>query len=133
MNSEEVKPDDIFECKMCGDCCKGYGGTYLTDKDIENIADFVQIDTASFTLKYCTRSGNRPILDQSDDGYCIFWDEKCTIHPVKPKMCKDWPFLKSVLVDIANWQTMGRSCKGIKTDIPDAKVRDCIRKIRSGD
>ena len=129
MNSKKVKPADIFECQKCGDCCKGYGGTYLTDKDLKTIADFIHTDTASLIGGYCTISGDRPLLVQRQDGYCIFWDEKCTIHPVKPKMCRDWPFIRSVLVDIINWHTIGASCRGIQTDVPDDKIRECVRKV----
>jgi len=73
-------------------------------------------------------SGGKPVLAQGKDAYCIFWDELCTIHPVKPSMCKNWPFIKSVLVDINNWQIMAALCPGIRTDLPDSVVKECIRK-----
>jgi hypothetical protein len=42
----ELSPDALFECRMCGDCCRGYGGTYVSESDIQAIADFLQVDTA---------------------------------------------------------------------------------------
>jgi hypothetical protein len=26
--------EDIFDCKLCGECCKGFGGTYVDERDI---------------------------------------------------------------------------------------------------
>ena len=76
-------------------------------------------------------SGNKPLLAQHQNGYCIFWDKLCTIHPVKPKMCKQWPFIESLLVDMINWQAMASMCPGIRTDLPDRLVRDIVNTVLS--
>ncbi|TES94346.1 MAG: YkgJ family cysteine cluster protein [Desulfobacteraceae bacterium] len=128
MTYKDMKPSDIFKCRECGDCCKGYGGTYVTEKDIENIAGYINTDLGSFVGNYCRISGEKPVLAQKEDVYCIFWDELCTIHPVKPRMCKEWPFIKSVLVDIDNWYIMAGLCPGMRTDIPDRVIKECVRK-----
>ena len=123
-----MKPSDIFECQQCGDCCKGYGGTFVTEQELEAIAGYINIDPVSFVEKYCQMSGEKPVLAQGKDGYCIFWDKLCTIHPVKPRMCRAWPFLKSVLVDINNWDIMAGLCPGIRTDVPDSVVEECVKQ-----
>ena len=123
-----MKPSDIFKCEKCGDCCKGYGGTFVTEEDIEAIAAYLKTDPKSFIKDYCYMSGSRPVLAQQKDGYCIFWDKLCTIHPVKPKMCKQWPFIKSVLIDVNNWQIMAGFCPGIRIDVPDDIIQECVRK-----
>ena len=129
MTLNKIKPSDIFICKKCGDCCKGYGGTYVDANDIEKIADYIKTDPRKFVAEYCTKSGNKLVLAQGTDGYCIFWDELCTIHPVKPHMCRAWPFIKSVLTDINNWHIMAASCQGIRTDVPDNLVQECVRSV----
>jgi hypothetical protein len=43
-------------------------------------------------------------------------------------MCKEWPFIKSVLVDIDNWYIMAGLCPGMRTDIPDRVIKECVRK-----
>ena len=121
----DVLPE-IFHCKKCGDCCHGYGGTFLSERDIKAIAKYIRTDVKSFLVKYCEFSGTKPILAQGKNGYCIFWDELCTIHPVKPYMCKAWPFLKSVLVDTGNWRIMSSMCPGIDAAMPDSVVRKCV-------
>lgn len=124
-----IKPSDIFICKKCGDCCKGFGGTYVTVDDIEKISAHINTDPKKFIAEYCTKSGSKLVLAQGADGYCIFWDDLCTIHPVKPRMCRAWPFIESVLTDINNWRIMANSCKGIRTDVPDNLVQECVRSV----
>ncbi len=88
MPSDQSDSDALFECRLCGDCCKGYGGTYVTREDIEAISRYIDTDSRKFVADYCQLSGTRPVLAQGTDGYCIFWDKLCTIHPVKPLMCR---------------------------------------------
>jgi Fe-S-cluster containining protein len=119
----------IFVCQMCGDCCKGYGGTYVSDEDIERIARFIGVDPAYLLERYCQISGGKPLLAQADSGYCVFWDQNrmCTIHPVKPAMCKAWPFLESVLIDMDNWLMMAQCCPGIRTNVPEHWIKKVIQ------
>jgi len=119
---------EIFDCKKCGECCKGYGGTFVTESDIKAISDYIRTDPRRFIRDYCQMSGSRPVLAQGENGYCVFWDKLCTIHPVKPRMCRAWPFIRSVLTDIRNWKIMAASCPGIRTDISDEIVEACVRK-----
>lgn len=125
----EVRPEDIFQCNMCGDCCKGFGGTYVSKEEIENISEYLNIDSAAFVKKYCQITRTGTVLAQKMDGYCIFWDKKCSIHPVKPHMCKDWPFIEAVVKDVANWRIMASACRGIRTDFPNSVIVSCVRKI----
>jgi len=126
MAPNTVSASDLFECEKCGDCCKGYGGTFVSPDDIKAIADFIGEDPENFSGRYCQMSGGRPVLLQDDSGYCVFWDGKCAIHPVKPRMCRAWPFIEGVLADVANWHIMAQFCPGIRTDIPDDKVVEYV-------
>jgi len=123
-----VKAEDVFQCQQCGDCCRGYGGTYLTEQDVITISTHLKTDPARFLEEYCTYSGSRPILAQKDNGYCVFWDKICLIHPVKPRMCRAWPFIESVLADIENWEIMSAFCPGIRTEYPQEVIQSCVRK-----
>ena len=129
MPSERIDTDALFECRLCGDCCKGYGGTFVTREDIEAISRFIGTDSRIFVTQYCQVSGKRLVLAQGSNGYCIFWDKLCTIHPVKPLMCRRWPFLGSLLVDSKNWQIMADSCPGIHTDVSVRTLEKCVKKI----
>jgi Fe-S-cluster containining protein len=128
MPSDSIDPAELFECRKCGDCCKGFGGTYLTAEDIEAISRYIGSNPEKFVARYCSHSGTKPVLAQRSDGYCIFWDKICKIHPVKPLMCRKWPFIESVLVDAENWLIMADSCPGILTDVPVDMVQKYVKK-----
>jgi len=68
-----LETDDLFRCTLCGDCCRGYGGTYVSREDIAAIARFLAIDPSVFIDRFCRMSGGRYLLAQRADGYCIFW------------------------------------------------------------
>ena len=127
MSNNSAECTELFECKKCGDCCKGYGGTYLTEQDIKAIAEYIGENRETLVSKYCRFSGDTPVIAQKKDGYCVFWDKLCTIHPVKPRMCKQWPFIESVLVDVKNWQIMAGMCPGIRTGANAEKIKECIK------
>ena len=120
MVSKFKTAEDIFECQQCGDCCTGFGGTYVTENDIEKIAEFINSDPTSFVEKYCDFAGSRPVLTQGHDGKCIFFDAKkqCTIHPVKPYMCKAWPYIATIIEHPENWDMMASACPGMKKNVP---------------
>lgn len=123
-------PDDqnLFDCKMCGDCCQGFGGTYVTEKDIESIAAYIGSDPDTVRSRFCRMSGRRRLLAQRRDGYCVFWDQVCTIHTVKPRMCRRWPYIPSVLADPVNWRIMAGSCPGIRADAPVSVVQEAVQQ-----
>ncbi len=133
MHSKILQPANIFECKRCGDCCKGYGGTYVTKNEIDSIASYIHADPETFIDKYCQLSGSMPVLAQGKSSYCIFWDGQCTIHPVKPRMCRTWPFIESVRVDINNWHIMASLCPGIRIDVSDSVVQGCVSRTLAQD
>lgn len=129
MPFKATKPADIFNCKQCGDCCKGYGGTYVTPENVIEIAAYIKTDPDTFVKDYCQMSGGKPVLAVDKNGWCVFFKENCSIHPVKPAMCKAWPFIKSVLIDVNNWHVMAGICTGIRTDFPDEVILKCVRKV----
>jgi Fe-S-cluster containining protein len=113
---------ELFICQRCGQCCQGYGGTYLEADDIDAIAAFLGCSAAEFTERYCQTSCGRLLLAQREDGYCVFWRDLCTIHPVKPLMCRRWPYIPGVLRDVRNWRAMATACPGMRIDLPDEAI-----------
>jgi Fe-S-cluster containining protein len=128
LQPDRICPEDIFTCTRCGDCCKGYGGTYISDRQLRIIADYLGMDLQHFVEEKCQSSGGKLLLAQKEDGYCVFWDGLCTIYPVRPDMCRKWPFIEGVLQDVNNWHIMAASCPGMRTDVPDDVIRDCVEE-----
>ena len=124
------EPDDIFECQQCGECCKGYGGTYITEKDVQAIADYIKVSPEVFVRDYCQKSGNRLVLAVGDDDYCMFRKDKlCGIHPVKPRMCRAWPYIQNVVRAPENWKAMANSCPGIRTGFTENEIVACVSRV----
>ncbi|NVL91044.1 MAG: YkgJ family cysteine cluster protein [Desulfobacterales bacterium] len=123
------KPSDFFECKKCGECCKGYGGAFVSDREIERISRHLGIDPERFLADYCDWSGKRPIIKTAESGCCIFWNKVCTIHEVKPRMCKIWPFIESILVDRSNWAIIKSMCPGIHDNGNMDDLAECVRMV----
>ena len=133
MDSKYNIADDIFECQQCGDCCKGYGGTYVDHNNIIKIAEYINFDPEKFIDKYCDKSGSKQVITLGKDGYCIFFDKikQCAIHEVKPYMCRAWPFIQSVIDYPENWNIMANSCPGMKKDIPYNKLVEIVKQERA--
>ena len=125
-NAQCLSDPPVFECQQCGECCKGYGGTYVTEKDVEAIAAFIGVAPEGFVNTYCRISGRKPVLAQGENGYCIFWKKLCGIHPVKPRMCREWPFIRTVLKAPENWRMMASCCPGMRTDVSDETIVACV-------
>lgn len=100
----------------------------MSAEEISAIAAYTNTDPVRFVSEKCRMSGGKPVLAQRADGYCIFWDGQCGIHPVKPGMCRSWPFIRSVLIDVGNWAVMGSSCPGIRLDAPADVIIECVER-----
>ncbi len=124
-----LKGEDIFQCLECGACCKGFGGTYVSESDVKKISKYIDIIPEIFIQKYCAISGSKYVLIQGKDDNCIFYSKKkqCTIHPVKPYMCKAWPFIKTIISNPENWNAMAGSCHGMTKDIEHSILKKILR------
>ncbi len=121
---------DIFDCTQCGQCCKGFGGTYVTPEDIEKISAYIQADPSTFVETYCDMAGSKPVLTLGENGFCIFFDpqKQCIIHPVKPYMCKAWPYIKTIIHYPENWDIMANSCPGMKKGVPHSTLQRIVTR-----
>lgn len=128
MESDAQACQSLFSCTLCGDCCKGYGGTYVSEADMDAIARYLGQTAQWVKARYTRLSGGGWLIAQGENGYCLFWDKVCTIHPVKPKMCRRWPFIPSILVDVGNWRAMASSCPGMNADADERVIRECVQE-----
>jgi len=128
MISDDVTAEALFVCEQCGECCRGFGGTYVTARDLSRISAYTGISETILLESYCEPSGKKIVLGRKPDGYCVFWDRICTIHPVKPRMCRAWPFIEGVLRVPGNWRIMADACPGIRAESPESAVIACVRE-----
>jgi Fe-S-cluster containining protein len=95
--------------------------------DIRSIASFLRITPESFVMQYCENRNGKLSIRSRRDRYCIFFDEErlCTIHDVKPRPCRLWPFYPALLKDKEAWNEAKDACPGIN---PSASFEDFLRE-----
>ena len=120
--------DDVFQCTQCGECCTGFGGTYMTPEDVVRIAAYLGVGEEQFLDESCQMVDGMPVIAVGKDGRCVFFKGNCSIHTVKPRMCCAWPFIEAVERAPSNWDLMADACEGIQTGVPHNVIRDIVRK-----
>ncbi len=105
-----------FECTRCGRCCRGPGNVWVSDTEIESLAEKTAIDADEFRRTQIKRSGRRGfVLRQKRNQDCIFWDgaRGCQVYDSRPRQCRTYPFWKANLQSEADWDRERRSCPGV--------------------
>jgi len=106
-------------CASCGGaCCVGESGyIWVNFKEIEQIAEFLNLSISDFSNRYLRRAKNRYSLQEvktKELGYaCIFFDlEKklCKIYSVRPTQCKTFPFWEQFKNDT---KELVKECPGV--------------------
>lgn len=117
----------VFQCQQCGDCCAGRGGIFVRPEEVRDMAAFLEMDEAEFYRRYVESSplGNRLGIA---DGVCVFVENnRCRVHPVKPFICRQWPFLPALLVDAEEFEAAKGACPGLN---PAASHEDFVEESR---
>ena len=93
-----VKSTATFSCHQCGQCCWGRGGVRLTPAEAKDVARYLKTP-GNFAELYLEPEPKPNDIRVGFDGFCIFHRPtgQCLIHPVKPEVCRTWPFLPSLL------------------------------------
>jgi Fe-S-cluster containining protein len=114
----ETSPDagrpPVFQCRQCGDCCAGRGGIFVKPEEVEAMAALLALPEAEFCRRYVEASPLGPRLTVAD-GVCVFLlaGNNCRVHPVKPFICRQWPFLPVLLVEPDELEHAKGACPGI--------------------
>jgi uncharacterized protein len=103
---------------MCGNCCYGEGGIFMTGEETERIARFLDMGSQAFLEKYCEARNGRTYIRAGRDNFCVFYDKEksCLIHPAKPNRCELWPYYPAITGDRQNWELAKEACPGISSD-----------------
>lgn len=103
-----------FSCQQCGQCCTGEPGTiYVSSWEIENIALFWGVSVA-----VCIKQALLPYKDsytikERPNGACLFYQNGCTIYPVRPNQCRSFPFWIQTMRSAYAWKQTAKVCPGI--------------------
>ena len=104
-----------FTCTGCGSCCRGEGYVWMTPPEIEAIAGFLGITTDDFGRRYLRRVGPSLSLTEKKNHDCVFWDDGCTVYPVRPTQCRTFPFWPENIASPGAWEAVVKQCPGAGT------------------
>lgn len=103
-----------FECRQCGQCCMGEPGTiYVTRDEIASLAAYFRLSIAEFTERYLYPFKDSFSIGEHSDGRCLFYDNGCTVYPLRPGQCRTFPFWFSNLRSEKRWRRVEKACPGI--------------------
>ena len=104
-----------FQCQPgCTNCCEQQGFVYLTEADLERIAEYVGMTVREFEQRHVYRTKHLLRLRVPRHQQCHFLrDGGCSIHAVKPVQCRVFPFWPELVGNKRNWRKAGEWCPGI--------------------
>ncbi len=121
-----------FECTQCGNCCTGDPGyVWVTPEEIKATADFLEMPHSEFRRKYVRKAKGRFSLVERANGDCVFYQEGCSIYPVRPSQCRTFPFWRNILQRSSDWDAEAEDCPGMNHG--KFYSLDEIRQIQRGE
>lgn len=122
-----------FTCAQCGNCCTGGPGyVWISDVELQRLAEFLKISVEETKKKHCRKIGRRyslkehrnpaglydctflkEIPGESKNGEPAYPKRVCTIYSVRPLQCRTWPFWEGNMQSPAAWKKAARNCHGI--------------------
>jgi Fe-S-cluster containining protein len=120
----------VFQCRQCGDCCHGRGGIFLTPQEAAEMAGHLSLPLEEFLRRFVEVSPSGPCVTTTN-GVCALLgeDNRCRVHPVKPFICRQWPFLPVLLADAEELEQAKGACPGID---PDCRHEDFVAAALAG-
>jgi len=119
----------FLECQRCTACCRWPGQVKLTDVEISRLADFKGLSEDSFVEQFTRLRSDRrglALLDKPN-GECVFLDgDDCSVQPVKPQQCRDFP-------NLWNFPSAQNSCQAIPRDVSPEEWCRLIRQATGRD
>ncbi|MEJ5329584.1 MAG: YkgJ family cysteine cluster protein [Desulfobaccales bacterium] len=132
LSGGEAPEPDGFVCRQCGECCRGVGGILVTPAEMEALAAYLGLEVAVLKRDYLV---DTPLGWQvaSPGGACIFLaGGLCRVHPVKPRICRQWPYLPALLGHAEEFEAAKEACPGLAAVGSHEDFRRQA-KIRGGD
>jgi uncharacterized protein len=105
-----------FECQPgCIRCCDTHGYVYITERDLNRLAEYTGMTAPEFEAKYVFRTRHLLRLRKPRKRQCHFLTNTgCSVHPAKPVQCRLYPFWPELVMHRDVWEYEGkRKCPGI--------------------
>jgi Fe-S-cluster containining protein len=112
---EKIK--SVFQCQQCGECCQGRGGILPTAVELDLIAQYLKMPVPQLEKNFLELTPLGLAVKNKAGGACIFNEQgRCSIHPVKPRICRHWPFLPAILLHENEFEAAKEGCPGLNPD-----------------
>ena len=85
--------NEAFEeinCLDCANCCKSIS-PIIHEKDIQRISRHLKIKPSEFTQTYLKLDKEGDFVFQQTPCPFLLPDNYCSIYPIRPKSCKEYP------------------------------------------
>jgi Fe-S-cluster containining protein len=115
----EVVVPIFYECQRCTACCRWPGQVRLTEAEMARIADFLGLTQTEFIARHTRLRADRKGLSllEKASGECEFLvGNDCSIQPVKPQQCRDFP-------NLWNFPGFEKVCRARPQDVPPEEWR----------
>ena len=109
----------FYECQRCTACCRWPGQVRVTDAEITRLAAFKHISEYDFIQLFTRLRHDRRglVLQEKQDGSCVFLEgNDCSVQPVKPQRCRDFP-------NLWNFPDFEKVCHAIPRRVNEADYR----------
>lgn len=117
----------FLECQRCTACCRWPGEVRLTDAEITRLAEFKGITEHEFIQRFTRLRSDRQGLSllEKPNHECIFLEgENCSVQPVKPQQCKDFP-------NLWNFPGFEQTCRAVPKELSPEEFAVRIAQIRA--
>lgn len=113
-----------FSCTMCGSCCSGPSGFVLfTQSEARTMAEHLGVPPDAFIERYTRDTIIGRSLAEKPSAFgndCVFLDRDavpgravCSLYDARPMQCRTWPYWRSNLGSLRQWDRAARTCPGI--------------------
>ncbi len=107
-----------FTCKNCGRCCQRAGGiVYISLAEAQAIAKFLKKPLFLFLQENCKKQRGWLVLSDDKLRPECYLDQnnRCKIYPVRPKYCRNYPFVPEIFKSEKAIREESAFCPGIAT------------------
>lgn len=113
---------DPAACQACrGECCRWGGYVWVTEDDIQAMADVMKMDLEAFANQYVKAAYGRLSLQErlrEGEYHCCLFDpfnNHCLVYSARPEQCRTFPFWDQYRKD---YQLLLEICPGIMQHTP---------------
>jgi Fe-S-cluster containining protein len=116
----------FLECQRCTACCRWPGEVRLSEEEIARLAAFKGLSEHEFIQQFTRLRSDRQglALLEKPNHECIFLEgDDCSVQPVKPQQCKDFP-------NLWNFPGFEKICHAIPVKLDEEEYAKRIAAIR---